>query len=528
MTGMRCCHGLTFLLLASCSHLAPVRQDDTVRFPLDKAAEAWRQLAAGGLSPVEEEHELTAYRQAVQQVALDLARQSPKKWKGVRRVPGGSQRWSLRIDPGSAHSHAVWQPGWLDDLNRCRETKEPPAAGLKRPGIGAPLLGVRKSRDSDPAKNHIPPKGQFLPVTAMIEFDAQMQPTLRLYDPREVREVRVGPRTHGLAADFITPTHEALEKKGFLSMAFGGLLRPGQYLEKRGLFMLEPYRRDKIPVLFVHGLMSDPHIWEQQAAALEADPDLGKRIQCWYFVYPTGLPIPGTAGMLRDALRDAGQTADPEHDDPGLRKMLVIGHSMGGILTRMQVVDSGDRFWKTWFAVPPDEVPLNEDTHAMLMKALFFQHNPDIKRVVFIATPHRGSFTADGWIGRAGSWLIRLPREVLGLYAQLITLDLRFINPERREFRKLRRTSIDNLAPQHPLFSTLAQCPVQAPHHSIIGQLIRKEDRRETTDGLVPYWSSQLPTAESEVIVPYWHSCVEKPETVAEVHRIARLHVLGR
>ncbi len=520
--------GLLLLLVPACSHIVPLRHAGRVRHPVDQAASAWRQLATGQLSAMEERRELASYHVAVEQLVLDLSKESPRKWAPLKKVPGATHDWTLRIDTGSTRSHAIWQPGLLDSLEPSDDTHEPEATGLLRKGLGTTLLGVRKAQRSDPDSKFLPPKGQFLPVTAVLEFDQHMEPTLRLYDPREAGPVSIGRRKFTLAADFCTPTHHALHERGFLSIALAGLVRPERFLNRSGLFMLEPYRKDKVPVLFVHGLLSDPHIWEPQAAALMADPDLGSRVQCWYFVYPTGMPVAASASGLRSALKNLEARQDPDHNDPGMKQILVIGHSMGGLLTRMQVIDSGEEFWKTWFTCPPEKLPLKRSVRDSLEEALYFKHNPNIKRVIFIATPHRGSDMVDGWLGRLGSSLIRLPGQTLQMAAAIVTLDLELVNPQRRGLKSLGVDSLGTLSPKHPLMQALAVRPIHAKYHSIIGRLIKKADRTVTTDGAVPYWSSQLPGAESEVIVPHWHCCVEKPETVTEVRRIARLHVLGK
>jgi hypothetical protein len=67
--------------------------------------------------------------------------------------------------------------------------------------------------------------------------------------------------------------------------------------------------------------------------------------------------------------------------------------------------------------------------------------------------------------------------------------------------------------------------PVQAPYHSIIGNRGRPGPLAESGDGIVPYWSSHMAKAQSEVIVPGPHGLVNFPQTIAELKRILRLHL---
>jgi len=65
---------------------------------------------------------------------------------------------------------------------------------------------------------------------------------------------------------------------------------------------------------------------------------------------------------------------------------------------------------------------------------------------------------------------------------------------------------------------------ITAPYHSIIGDR-GKGDTPNSTDGVVPYWSSHLDGAKSELIVPGPHGSQNLPQTIAELDRILRLHL---
>jgi hypothetical protein len=147
---------------------------------------------------------------------------------------------------------------------------------------------------------------------------------------------------------------------------------------------------------------------------------------------------------------------------------------------------------------------------------LIFSANPTVRRVIFVATPHRGSSLATGGIGALGTRLIRLSLRVESAITNTMRAALA-PNNDPREYRA--PTSIFDLSPKNPLLVALDKLPVEAPHHSIIGDRGRGDSPR-SSDGVVPYWSSHLDSAESELIVPANHGAMNHPEAVAEIRRI--------
>jgi hypothetical protein len=191
----------------------------------------------------------------------------------------------------------------------------------------------------------------------------------------------------------------------------------------------------------------------------------------------------------------------------------------------MQVIDSGLDFWNTWFTQPPERVPLDGEASRMMRSSLLFNANSHVKRVVFIATPHRGSEVADGWIGRLGSKLIRAPMQLVQTLTSLATLDVEMINPARLEMSRLGANSINGLSTKHPVLDVMAKRPMKAPCHSIIAVVRDKPKLEDTSDGIVPYRSSHLDEAKTEVTVKSGHSCTKKLETVNAVKDLVRRHL---
>lgn len=507
------------LLVASC---ASVQVKPAKSSGMEQAAEAWQRMVEDGPNARTE----SSYRQGVATVLGELADLgSPNEWPSQVRLRDG---WTLRVDGGSTKSHEVWTPKLFDELKIPEQKPKTDVPGALREGLGLPVDGLRVDEEEDNQSRFVYQGKQNLPVTAVLEFGGgNKSATLRLYDPRELQNVRVGRRMVPLAADLATSVHAMLDRRSFVRRALGGLLRPGRFWDDEGLFIQEPYRADKVPIVLVHGLMSDPHIWENVIVAIRADPELGKRVQCWCYMYPSGLPVPVSAARLRQSLQEADKILDPNKDDPGMNRTMLVGHSMGGLLSRMQVIDSGLDFWHTWFTAPPEKVPLDGAADRMMRSSLLFKSNPRVKRVVFIATPHRGSEVADSWIGRLGSKLIRAPIQLVQTVTSLATLDGELINPARLEMNRLGADSINGLSTKHPVLEVIAKRPMKAPCHSIIAVIKDKPVLAETSDGIVPYRSSHLDEAKSEVTVKSGHSCTKKMETVSAVKELVRRHLFS-
>jgi pimeloyl-ACP methyl ester carboxylesterase len=307
---------------------------------------------------------------------------------------------------------------------------------------------------------------------------------------------------------------------------FGAFLSPGRPFTMR-LAMMHPYRHGRIPVVLVHGTASSPARWADMINELTNDPVLRDRIQFWLFTYPTSNPILQSAAELRESLLDIVKRLDPEGRDPALRRMVVIGHSQGGMLTRLMATDSGNRFWDNVTHVPFSELKGPPESLALLKNAMFFERVPYVTRVVFIATPHRGSF-------RVSSLVLNLVRRVVTFPASLAKNfgALMADNPELVAANAGLRdmpTAVDNMRPGQRFVRTLSASPI-APGviaHSIIA-VLGEGPLTGKTDGVVAYESAHLDGVESEKIVQSPHSCQAEPDTILEVRRILREHVAAQ
>jgi pimeloyl-ACP methyl ester carboxylesterase len=289
--------------------------------------------------------------------------------------------------------------------------------------------------------------------------------------------------------------------------------------EPTGLSLLRPYARGKVPVVFIHGLWSNPWSWHRMIGELEADPALGDRYQFWTFGYSTGDPIPHSAVLLRRDLDEARRKFDTDKSDPAFDRLVVVGHSMGGLLAKMIVVESGDRIWRVISDRPFEELSCEPDDRDLFRRALFFEPRPEVRRVVFIATPHRGSRVDRGSLQHLGTRLVRVPDPLRAAHGRLVSR-----NPPtffREHFRRGLPTSIDELEWGSPILVGLHDLvvPPTIKAHSIIAVRPETSDRVRT-DGLVTYDSAHLTDVASERTVAAGHLCQDHPDVIGEVRRI--------
>jgi pimeloyl-ACP methyl ester carboxylesterase len=266
-------------------------------------------------------------------------------------------------------------------------------------------------------------------------------------------------------------------------------------------------------VILIHGLLSIPQMWVPTISAIESDPPLHGRYQFWVFAYPTGDPIALSALKLRESLAQVYQLY------PKTKDMVLISHSMGGLLSQMQAVTTKRVLWDRVFQGDADRLYAKLPPDNVVKRALIFDANPRVHRIVFICVPHRGSDLATNWIGSFGTSLISLPGKLLSGAATVVTAPL-----QRGVGLKRMPTGINGLSPRSPLLGGLDTLPIHAPYHTIVGDRGRG-DTPNSSDGVVAYWSSHLTGSQSELIVPGPHGSFALPQTVSELKRILRLNL---
>ena len=392
---------------------------------------------------------------------------------------------------------------------------------VTREGVGAALVAVRSEQATEIPLRFAPPR-VYTAVTAIARFTGR-KCEIEFIDPLAAETVNVSGRTLPLQADFTAPIALGLTREHPEKIGFAAMLNPEKFVYRERLIQVQPYDPNKIPVVFVHGLQDTPVSWVPMVNALWSDPALRRKYQVCVFSYPSGYPIPYSALLLRRELEAFDRTF-PYH-----RPVVLVGHSMGGIISRLMITDSGgDRLWRYFFGKPPAETKLSRETKLLVQEGLIFKPRSDVARVIFISTPHRGSVIAQNPIGRIGSSLIRKSMRYMNAGREIQHASIIQEDPTVMKLNRL-PNSIDTLSPSDPFVKEMNILPIakRIPYHSIIGDRGRG-DTPNSSDGVVPYWSSHLDGAESEKIVPSGHGAEYSPQGIAEVLRILHQHIASR
>jgi pimeloyl-ACP methyl ester carboxylesterase len=399
----------------------------------------------------------------------------------------------------------------------------------RQDGVGAPLAAelapVGEGPEAEAARKRIPPRLK-VPVTAVLVFDdvvtgiatGNVRGRLTVHAADEATTVDLG-RKVPLELETTAALAYQLEGAPVWDTEIGAFLSAFKPPFPEGLLMIHPYRPGRVPVVLVHGTASSPARWADIINELLNDPKLRERVQFWLFTYNTSNPILLSAADLRQGLQRIRTEIDPDGRDPALNELVVIGHSQGGLLTRLMVTDSGTRFWDASTDVPFDKVEVSPETRALLQRSVFFEPLPFVTRVVFIATPHRGSFRVSSFVLGIVRKLVTLPLTVMTGFAEL---GAQFANVLKEGIP----TAVDNMRPGQRFVRTLSASPL-APGvkaHSIIP--VKNEGPPEgQDDGVVKYASAHIEGVVSEKIVRSTHSTQSTPATILEVRRILYEHL---
>jgi len=424
----------------------------------------------------------------------------------------------------------AWQPF---DFNHFEIVGDYDAPALERTyrqdGLGVPLVVVRKRACQERffrKQQPFPATVLLLPRAAVcncgIRPESEAPFTLTFCNPGSINQVAIDPGVVPLAGDLTAPL--ALGASMTTSRtAIDDFLRPNDSSDEMQLVMLEPYQRGKIPIVFVHGLLSQPQTWQPLGNDLRSQPWFRQRYQVWAFRYPTGQPFLNSALDLRHELAAIISSHAEACDDPAASQIVLVGHSMGGLVSKLQITSSGDALWRVAANRPLEMINADPADRLRLSELFFFEPNPRIKQVIFVGTPHLGASMARRATGRISSALVRPDAEVQARHDRLIENNPGVFNAglQRRV-----PTSIDLLEPDNPLLDVMYRLPVspQVRMHSIIGTG-GPIWQMQPSDGVVPVESARHPRVESELFVPARHTEVHHwPETVAEFERILQGH----
>ncbi|SMP59299.1 hypothetical protein SAMN06265222_106207 [Neorhodopirellula lusitana] len=440
-------------------------------------------------------------------------------------------------------------------------------------GLGVPLVAVRKPRGKEDGREKYYPEGLSYAVTALLRCSTGIGPgsqqvanhdllspqsttklashnvpnfagsgmtsgepeetpicVLEFFDPLRANQIKLADDWVPLETDLTTPLAYFLDSDEYRKRdrATEGLLDPDDAQQKRGLYMLEPYDPNRIPVLMVHGLWSSPLTWMDMFNDLRSFPEIRQRYQFWFYLYPSGQPFWISATQLRSDLFAMRQTFDATGQDRAIDNMVLVGHSMGGLISRMQTIDSGDDFWNLVTDQPREKLRGPPQDVNKLVSALDFRPNKSISRVITIGTPHRGSNLANTTVRWLAGKVIKLPKMAVSTSTRLTRANPGFF----RDTRLLTEANaVDSLAPDSPIFPVMlrAKKASQVRFHNIVGVLDDPPllaGRKHRGDGVVEYASAKMDDVQSELVIDATHTNIHMTgKAIFEVRRILLEHI---
>lgn len=470
------------------------------------------------------------YNFAVQQAATMLFAQQQRRWLEESTTILQTNSWQLRSLLQHQRFREQALPEQLIPANTL--TFHGIRNQYRRDGLGAELVAVSQNTmqiDFEHGFSELP-----VPVvTALLSFGGETleevlatdQATLHLLDPLQQSQVTVAGAKIPLTANFTAGYGLWLARSDFSRQAFWNLMGASDSLAQPHVFLMQPYDPKRKIIIMLHGIASSPEAWVNTANEVLGDETLRENYQLWQLYYPTNLPLVLNLQTIRDSIVQTLQHFDPQAQAPASQDIVIIGHSMGGVLARLLVSDSGEAILHAMVEQRELDEQRQQRFFNRFRDDLTFTAVPGVTRAVFIAAPHRGTAVANYRLAKWLASLITLPVAVLDSFTQAAEM---LTDPEATDKpRPVRFTSIDNLSDKDPFIVASARLPIkpQVRYHSIIGVEQPALPVDQQSDGVVPYLSAHLEQAESEMIIRSGHSVQETSAAILEMRRILHQHL---
>ena len=467
------------------------------------------------------------YNFAAQQSVMLLFRAAKENGGKLPLANGGAHDWSVAFDRKEAPlSTSGEMPSEI--LPASTLTFDGIRSQYRRDGLGAEMVAVMPEEKAD-----VPWREMRYPaLTVILDFPGSTlehvlgsrDAVIHVYDPFKTERVTLRGASVPLAGNFTSGYGLWLARSSFARQSIGTLVGKGDMLESPRIYLMQPYQPDKKTVIMIHGLASSPEAWINVANEIMGDEALARNYQIWQVYYPTSFPLPVSNFEIRKALDQVISAMDPTKNAAASRDMVVVGHSMGGILARLLVSSSGNKLWDPLAAKRDVGADQKNKARERLHGYLFFEPLPSIKRAVFIAAPHRGTPFADNCLARFAAGLVTLPVKLIkGVIQPAVSL----LAPEQMHRSAHSFNGIANLSAHDPFIQAAAALPMASgvPFHSIIGNDTPDVPLESSSDGLVPYASAHLEGAASEKVIASGHSVQETPQGILELRRILHEHL---
>ena len=503
---------------------------------------------------------------ALLDAAKDSQRAFPFQLNATASVhtESGDVRVEYRVEQGG------WRPDEYGDFYVASDCYvDELRLNCRQSGFGTPLVVERRTGGSaSRVEEQYYPPSIFFPATAVLRpnparplgtlpaldptatatFDAP-DFTLDVFDPLTTTDFVQDGSAFPLETDLTTPLAYFLSTNGNLYQraAWTGLVRPDELTRSataaetqderqlQGLYLLEPYDPKKIPIIMTHGLGSSPVTWMEMYNALRSLKGFQSGYQFMFFFYPTGQPFWASAATFRKSLREFRETVDPEHSNAALDSIVLIGHSMGGLISRMQVQESGDRIWNLVSSKPVDSFDFGPEARQRIQDWFFFEPNPSVKRVITIATPFHGSEYANTFTKWLADHAISTPQAVVSVFSSAVGVALASMKREKETDYDPTlltiSTSVQSLDPECPIFKVLDDLPIpdDVALDNIVGVEPYLENRKinpKKSDGVVDFSSAHRDDAESETETPAFHTLVHAHfDSINQVKNLLTRHL---
>ena len=348
---------------------------------------------------------------------------------------------------------------------------------------------------------------------------------IKVYDPYNTEKVNIAGKPYSLAANFSAPYGLWLAENNLGAAAYLTLIDRDQHLTMPHLYMLEPYNPNKKVIVLVHGLASSPEAWIAVTNDIMGDPILREHYQVWQVFYSTNMPILESRFQIYALLKQAFGSLNSK--DAASKDAVLIGHSMGGIISRLLVSDAD--ISKQALEMMNSRQQSRLRKHPVIGERLKMRPIQNFDRAIFLAAPHRGTDFADRWFTLAARKIIKLPATFLTTLTDTLTSN----DADLKDFVKTLTNEViqngpSDLSKKSKFMELTSDIPPEKDlvFHSIMGNITKSDDPNTITDGIVPYKSAHLDGAVSEKIFTGGHSIQETPEAVLELRRILRQHLV--
>lgn len=512
-------------LLAGCASPVKVKENWSWKttasgtIDLADAERTWNALNAG--TPVPRDR-VEAYNEAVRDSVVQIARNWQEDKQSLATLSTTRGPLPLEVDARDVRRADLTDQLIPADFIRIRRGLSDEAVVE---GVGSAMVMRRVWTEDDPL---VPKSGLWSPATALLDLEQPQRPVLRLLRPDHTGQVSLSGKHYPLSANYSAFLASDFQDRQRQFLGVPGMLHYAKFEDAMGLYRISSFEPGKEVCVLVHGINSSPATWRKTLNHLWADEAIRERYEFWLYGYPTGAPIPYSVMKFRDSFREMLEFR--EKNGATKREVTLVGHSMGGLLSKALTQRSGRENWDQLFTVPPEALKLPPEQREVLTRMILFEPVPEVKKVVFVAVPHRGSKLAQGPVMNLVSGLVEVPRQLLVLSAAITsggdTGGLQeILTPVGQQVAKEMPTSIDQLRTNSMLSRMFSEMPLNPDvrYYSIIGNKSPESKPLEkTTDSVVPYSSSHIDGVVSETVVRSDHGVQKTEEGNRAIARILR------